>query len=156
MTRGGGGGKGGAAAAMAESATAGATDAQLPTVRIGLVGCGWFMQRAHIPVLVKLEQGSAVARGFAVRVVAICSRTEASLQRAEKKLQQRARPGPLRQYTDMERLFSDPEVDAVIIALPIPAMAAAVAGALRAGKHVISEKPFAPSLAEAIRLWREE
>ena len=38
----------------------------------------------------------------------------------------------------MEQLFKDENVDAVLLVLPIPLMADAVEGALRAGKHVIS------------------
>ena len=112
-----------------------ASEPSLPTLRVGLLGCGWFMQRAHIPTLLKLEQPkTAAARGFAVRVVSICSSGEASLQCAARKLQ-REGGAPLPQYTDMALLFADPAVDAVLIALPIPLMAAAIGAALRAGTH---------------------
>ena len=52
----------------------------------------------------------------------------------------------------MEQMFADPEIDAVLLVLPIPVMSAAIEAALRAGKHVLSEKPMAPSMETAIHL----
>ena len=52
----------------------------------------------------------------------------------------------------MDALFADPDVDAVLLVLPIPMMPAAVESALRAGKHVLSEKPAAPNLDAALHL----
>ena len=37
------------------------SDNALPHLRLGLIGCGWFSQRAHIPALLKLEKGSRCA-----------------------------------------------------------------------------------------------
>jgi predicted dehydrogenase len=44
--------------------------------------------------------------------------------------------------------------DAVLVAVPLVAHAAVARAALEAGLHVLVEKPFAPSLAEAVRLTR--
>ena len=52
----------------------------------------------------------------------------------------------------MEQMFADPEIDAVLLVLPIPVMSAAIEAALRAGKHVLSEKPMAPSMETAMHL----
>ena len=110
-------------------------------VGVGLVGCGWFACRCHIPALLVLE------REHACRLVAICSRTRKSMARAE------ARAGrALRRHAKMDALFADEEVDAVVLALPIPLMAGAIEAALRAGKHVLSEKPAAHSLDAALAL----
>ena len=65
----------------------------------------------------------------------------------------------LTRHAKMEQMFADPNVDVVLLVLPIPMMAAAVAAALRAGKHVISEKPAAASLElalDVLRLRRDE
>jgi predicted dehydrogenase len=49
----------------------------------------------------------------------------------------------------VEDLFADPAIDLVVIATPSATHAALAADALRAGKHVVVDKPFALSLAEA-------
>jgi predicted dehydrogenase len=46
-------------------------------------------------------------------------------------------------YRDLDAALADPEVDAVDICLPTDQHAAAVLKALRAGKHVLVEKPLA-------------
>ncbi len=47
--------------------------------------------------------------------------------------------------TDFERLLADPSLDAVDLCLPTPLHAPAACAALRAGKHVLVEKPMAAS-----------
>jgi predicted dehydrogenase len=46
-------------------------------------------------------------------------------------------------------LLADPAIDLIVIATPSATHAAVAADALRAGKHVVVDKPFALSLAEA-------
>jgi len=57
--------------------------------------------------------------------------------------------GGLRSYDDNQALLADPELDAVFIAAPNAFHAPLALAALEAGKHVIVEKPFATSAAEA-------
>ena len=52
-------------------------------------------------------------------------------------------------YTEVSEMLADPQVDAVVVATPDHAHAAPVRAALDAGKHVLCEKPFTTSLAEA-------
>jgi predicted dehydrogenase len=54
-----------------------------------------------------------------------------------------------RAYKTAEELLADPEIDAVYIAVPNKFHAPLSIQALKAGKHVILDKPFALSLAEA-------
>ncbi|MFL9584236.1 oxidoreductase [Stenotrophomonas sp. AB1(2024)] len=62
----------------------------------------------------------------------------------------------LRSFTDVhihdevESLLADPAVDAVVIATPNEQHAPLALAALRAGKHVLVDKPFALSSAEAV------
>jgi predicted dehydrogenase len=53
---------------------------------------------------------------------------------------------------DAAQLIADPDVDAVAIATPIFTHHALARAALEAGKHVVVEKPLAPSVAEAEEL----
>lgn len=52
-------------------------------------------------------------------------------------------------YTELAALLADPELDAVIVATPDRLHAAQSIQALRAGKHVLCEKPMATSVDEA-------
>jgi hypothetical protein len=121
-----------------------------PTRKLGiaLVGCGWFGLRAHLPALTKLEQSTASTLG--VRLVAICSRTQASLAKAAKRIDH-----TVAHYTSLAGVLADSDVDVVDLVLPIAAMPAAVEACLAAGKHVLSEKPAAASPIIASRLWQQ-
>jgi predicted dehydrogenase len=65
-----------------------------------------------------------------------------------------AYPGT-RAWASVEEAVADPAVDAVYIALPIALHADAAIAALRAGKHVLCEKPMAMNFAEAQRMIAE-
>eukprot|EP00750_Incisomonas_marina_P000449 INCI1038.2.p1 GENE.INCI1038.2~~INCI1038.2.p1 ORF type:complete len:996 (+),score=127.19 INCI1038.2:22-2988(+) len=124
-----------------------------PHLRVGLLGCGWFSRRAHVPALLKLERRSAHSLGLSLQIEAICSRSQASLDAVSKLLNDGKRRRDIRQYTSQSAFLADPAVDVVIVALPIPIQCAAIEAAWKAGKHVISEKPAASSVAAAARLW---
>ncbi|MBM3775805.1 MAG: Gfo/Idh/MocA family oxidoreductase [Acidobacteria bacterium] len=102
-------------------------------LRLGVIGPGAAVHRLHRPALDKLTRQ--------VSVVAVAGR---SRQRSE----ELARPYGARVYDDYRRLLDDPEVDAVLIAVPIEWNARILAAAIRSGKHVLAEKPLAATLAE--------
>lgn len=52
-------------------------------------------------------------------------------------------------FTDLDAALGSVEADAVLITASLPAHIPLALQALRAGKHVLVEKPFAPSVAEA-------
>ena len=60
--------------------------------------------------------------------------------------------GLQRVYTDLNEMLSNPEIEMVYVASPNSIHYAQVKAALNAGKHVICEKPFAPTVAEADEL----
>ena len=112
-------------------------------LRLGLVGCSWFAQRAHVPALLRLEAAGMCS------LVALCSRTKKSMARVETLIGR-----SLSRHANLRAMLADEAVEAVLLVLPIPMVAEAIELALRAGKHVISEKPFAPSLRAGLRLLR--
>ena len=52
-------------------------------------------------------------------------------------------------YTDWQELVNDPNVDAIIIAVPHPLHADIAMAALKAGKHVLTEKPVDVRISKA-------
>ena len=105
-------------------------------VRIALIGAGVFVRKAHAPSLLEL--------GDAAQIVAVYSRTRASAETVADSI-----PYDVDIYTDIAALLADESVEAVDIVLPIPMLPEVVSQALAAGKHVFSEKPIAPTVAEA-------
>ena len=115
----------------------------MPTpVRVVLVGCGWFACVAHVPALKRLEGEGRI------KLVGLCSRSEASTKRASDLYGRQ----DLKYYSSLEEVAEDPDVDLVDLTLPIEVMPDAIKLFLSAGKHVISEKPCAPSVAIGIEL----
>jgi L-gulono-1,4-lactone dehydrogenase len=111
-------------------------------IRVALVGCGWFARVAHIPALQRLE------REGRIRLVALCSRTEESVARASGMYGRTN----IKRCRSLEEVAEDPDVDLVDLLLPIETMPFVIKLFLAAGKHVISEKPCAPSVASGVEL----
>jgi len=111
----------------------------MATLGIALIGCGGIALANHLP-------------GFAlcpdVRVTALCDRDAAVLERA------RLASGVAFASTDHRAVLGRDDVDAVVIATPNAAHAPLAFDAIRAGKHVLCEKPIAMDLAEAVRMWQ--
>lgn len=61
----------------------------------------------------------------------------------------------VKRYRDLSAVFSDPEIDAVDLCLPTHLHESAAIDALRAGKHVLVEKPMALDAAAARRIVAE-
>jgi predicted dehydrogenase len=59
-----------------------------------------------------------------------------------------------RVWTDLDEALSDPEVDAVYVATPVFLHAPQTIAALRAGKHVLCEKPVAMNYDQAAAMTR--
>jgi predicted dehydrogenase len=103
-----------------------------------MIGTGVAARSLYLPAFARL--------GKKVEVVACMNRTR-------KKAEEYARLANIPKVVDTaEELILLPEVDAVLISLPIDAQPEWVKKALAAGKPVISEKPLAPSVAEGKKL----
>lgn len=113
------------------------TSPKQPPIRLGIIGGGMMCQIAHLPFY--LADGRC-------EVVTLCE-TRPSLVAAL-----RARAPGVKIVATPEAVFDDPVIDAVVVVAPRPAQAPLVLEALRAGKHVLMEKPMAHSTDQARRL----
>ncbi len=104
---------------------------------MAVVGLGAIAQTAHLPVLSKM-------RG--VQVAALCDNDGA---KARTLAQRFSVPDT---YTDIEDLLEDDEIDAVIVTTPNHLHEPHALSALRSGKHVMVERPFALSSRGVDRL----
>ena len=107
-------------------------------IKLALLGCGDVAQRDYLP-----ESHRLAGRA---EWVAVCGRTP------ERARDVAARYGIPAWYTSYPEMLANSGADAVINLTPIQAHTATSLAALRAGKHVYSEKPAATSLADAQHL----
>jgi len=115
------------------------TKAGVIMVGIGVIGYGYW--------------GPNLVRNFAqvtgARVVAVCD------QRAERRaLVEQVYPS-VNTYADVSEMLRNPKVDAVAVATPVSSHFELALMALQAGKHVLVEKPFTATVAQAERLVEE-
>jgi predicted dehydrogenase len=103
-------------------------------LRFGLVGYGSWAERVHIP---------SMALAGSAELVAICGPD------AERAQRMADRWHVAYGTNDMQRLMRDPGIDAILIAAPNDAHAAATIAAAHAGKHILCEKPLGRTLDEA-------
>ena len=105
-------------------------------IKIGVIGYGYW--------------GPNLVRNFAevkdARVTMVSDRKAERLGQVERRY-----PG-VRTTTDPMALISDPDVDAVVIATPVEYHFDLAMATLRAGKHVLVEKPIASSSEQAARM----
>jgi predicted dehydrogenase len=113
----------------------------LSKVRLALLGCGDVAQRDYLPELDRIADRA--------ELVAVCGRTEARVRAVAE-----AYRVPT-WYTDAPRMLAESGADAVVNLTPMQLHAETTLAALRAGKHVYTEKPAAGSAAEARALGAE-
>lgn len=117
--------------------------------RIGIVGVG-FMGMIHYLAYKKVP---------GAKVAAICTRDKKKLAGDWRGIKGNFGPpgalmdlGPIRRYEHWQDLIADPNIDLVDVCLPPKLHADVTEAALRAGKHVICEKPIALNRADARRM----
>src|SRR6202171_2262538 len=103
-------------------------------IRVGIVGCGEVTQIIHLPALIELRALFAVT--------ALCDVSPSVLASVGAPI------AGVRLFPDYRQLVEDPAVDAVLVGNPDAYHADVVIAAIRAGKHVLPEKPIAVTLAE--------
>lgn len=105
-------------------------------LRVGIVGAGGIAAKLHLPELATVEN---------CQVTVLAGRRESRLTTLARKFDV---PRWTHSY---DEVISDPDVDAVVIALPHPLHVKYGLAALEAGKHVLMQKPLSTSLEEADR-----
>lgn len=107
----------------------------MKTLKVGIVGCGGIANGKHLP---------AIRNNGHFEAVAFCDLVE---ERAVKAKEEYG-TADARVYTDYRELLKE-DLDAVYVLTPNNAHAPVTIEALRAGKHVMCEKPMAKTYAEA-------
>ncbi|WVF72741.1 hypothetical protein IAT40_007559 [Kwoniella sp. CBS 6097] len=132
------------------------TASSLPN--IALLGSGTFAKASYLPAILDLQ-------GKVLNLHTIWSRSEAtagSLLSTAQELQATSHSdsstfAPTRKHgpEGLEAVLADQAVEGVMIVLPITAQPEIVRKAWKAGKHVISEKPLAKDVKDALELVEE-
>ena len=110
-------------------------------LRFGVIGTGrisdWVLKGA--------------AQDPRIKVTAVCSRT---VEAAEAFISRNPLAEGVRVYTSVDELTADPEVDAIYVGTPNQTHCEYTLKALRAGKHVLCEKPLALNAAQGREMIR--
>lgn len=107
-------------------------------IRVAIIGCGKIAQVRHIPEY--LENKDAEIVGY----------FDYNHERAE----ELARKFGGKAYQTLDELLADPAIEAVSVCVPNRMHAEDTIKALRAGKHVLCEKPMATTLEESEEMVR--
>jgi predicted dehydrogenase len=107
---------------------------------IAIIGCGAVTRLVRVPVYARLAS--------LARVVGVC---DVDLDRAREVAAQFG-PAEPAIHRRLEEVLSDPSVEAVDVCTPHAAHAGPALEALRAGRHVIVEKPIAARFEDALRM----
>jgi predicted dehydrogenase len=108
--------------------------------RVGVIGTGLAFKDLHLPVIAELSDR--------LRVVATSSRTLAGAEAGARAVAEATGLRP-EACDNVQQLLARPDVDGVLIAVPINLTAGLARQALLAGKAVFAEKPLADDVAEA-------
>lgn len=105
-------------------------------LKVGIIGCGGIANGKHLPAMKKA--GCFELLGFC----------DLEKDRAKKAQQEYGTPKAA-VYTDYRELLKDPQLQAVYVLTPNKSHSFISIDAMRAGKHVMCEKPMAKTAAEA-------
>jgi predicted dehydrogenase len=106
-------------------------------IRLGIIGTGLAVQKLHWPALRQMpDRFTIVAFANDTRPPAEAFAAYAGVSMSN-------------YHPDYHALLARPDVDAVLIALPIPLLYPVTRAALEAGKHVICEKPAGANLEQS-------
>jgi predicted dehydrogenase len=123
---------------------------ELHVIRIGVIGLG-MMGRTHIEAYDHIEgaQLVAIADIDPKRAAGDFSGVWSNIDTSNKQQLDMSR---IKGYTDPRKLIKSPDVDVVDICVPTPDHPKLAVAALKAGKHVLCEKPLARTAREGKRI----
>lgn len=107
------------------------------TIRVGIIGAGWWAANTHVPALRAVD---------GVEIVAACRRSPERLKEFAEKI------GVPQTFTDHEEMLDNAALDAVIVCSPHSLHYAHVKAALERGLPVLTDKPLAIRTTEAEEL----
>jgi predicted dehydrogenase len=110
-------------------------DSRVP-IRVAVVGYGYGGRTLHVPLI-------AATDGLEMSLVVSSDPEKVALDFPR-----------LRTVSNTSQAFSDPEIDLVVIATPNDSHAPLAEQAIRAGKHVVVDKPFTICSEDGLRLAR--
>jgi predicted dehydrogenase len=102
-------------------------------LKVGILGCGPISQAAHF---------ESAAKASNAELYAVCDVAD------DLRARMAATHAPEKSFSDYDEMLADPMVDAVVIATSDAFHVAAAIAALKAGKHVLCEKPVGVSVEE--------
>ncbi|MGF7143479.1 putative dehydrogenase [Anaerotaenia torta] len=108
-------------------------------VKVGIVGCGGIANQKHLP---------AIKKNGNFEIVAFCDIDRAKAEAAKAQFGTEAS----RVYTDYMEMVKEEDMEAVYVLTPNKSHSAISIAAMKAGKHVMCEKPMAKSYADAKRM----
>lgn len=112
-------------------------------IRTALIGCGTIARVMHLPGLKAMQELGKV------EIVAICDAVEDAAKTVSETFQIPT------YYTDLDAMLSNETFDLLVNTTPIPNHFAITLEALRAGRHVYTQKPMALTVDEASILIEE-
>ena len=110
-------------------------------MKIGIIGCGTIANGQHIPAY--MENPKAEIKYFCD---IIPERAQAAVEKN----------GCGKAVTDYREVINDPEVDAISVCTPNKMHSTITVEALKAGKHVLCEKPAARIYSEALEMQKAQ
>ncbi|KAI9363874.1 hypothetical protein DFJ73DRAFT_471464 [Zopfochytrium polystomum] len=122
-------------------------------IRVGIVGFGFSVRAFQLPFL--------LARPHLYSVRAFLLRSDRSAAAAQKELAdsplllQHSDPSAITLHTSLDAFLADDNIDLVVLAVPAYTHRDLALAALAARKHVLVEKPFAVSSADAEAILRK-
>jgi UDP-N-acetylglucosamine 3-dehydrogenase len=99
---------------------------------VAVVGVGFVGGQAHAPSFKKIEDSN---------LVALCDTVESRVKPLAERLQ-------VRYFLDYDKLLEQPDVQAVVLAVPTPLHFDLSMKAIQKGKHVLCEMPLAPKVEQ--------
>ncbi|MDB5080125.1 MAG: hypothetical protein JWP00_2049 [Chloroflexi bacterium] len=123
---------------------AGAKEKKAEPLKLGIIGSGLAVKWLHWPALKKLNDK--------YRVVVCCDIDPKAAQEVARLAESDLNSPGCRVSTDYREVLAADDVEAVLLSLPIHLTSQFILDAVRAGKHVIAEKPLAANLEQGREL----